>query len=70
MNLRNNEITVGEILQNPKAKALLQREAPKLAKNPMLPMSYAIPLKDVLTYSKGVVPQFKVKQILSQLEKM
>lgn len=70
MNLRNNEITVGEILKNPNARALFQREVPSLANNPMLPMSYSIPLKDILTYSKGVIPQFKVKQLLSQLEKI
>ena len=70
MNLRNNQITVGEILQNPKARALLQKEAPKLATHPMLPLSYSIPLCELLKYSQGMIPQFKVRQILSQLEKM
>ncbi len=48
MNLRNYEITVGEVLQNPKAKALLTRELPMVMRHPMLPVARAIPLKDII----------------------
>ena len=36
MNLKNGQITVGEVLSNPNARALLQREYPALLNHPML----------------------------------
>lgn len=70
MNLRNNEITVGEVLSNPRARQLLQREIPMIMNHPMMPMANAIPLKDVITYTKGYVPKMKLNSILNQLEKL
>ena len=46
MNLKNYQITVGEVLQNPQAKAMLQKELPMVMRHPMLPMANAIPLND------------------------
>ena len=48
MNLKNYQITVGEVLQNPQAKAMLQKELPMVMRHPMLPMANAIPLKDAV----------------------
>lgn len=61
MNLKNYQITVGEVLQNPQAKAMLQKE---------LPMANAIPLKDVIHYAGGYVSQRKMQNILNQLSKL
>lgn len=70
MNLRNNEITVGEVMKNPQARQLLQREVPALLNHPMFQMSYSIPLRDVITFTKGFIPQMKLKSIMSQLERL
>ena len=57
MNLKNYQITVGEVLQNPQAKAMLQKELPMVMRHPMLPMANAIPLKDVIHYAAAMCPK-------------
>ena len=47
MDLKNYNITVGEVLKNPQAKAMLQKELPMIMRHPMLPMANAIPLRDI-----------------------
>lgn len=70
MNLKNYQITVGEVLQNPQAKAMLQKELPMVMRHPMLPMANAIPLKDVINYAGGYVSQRKMQNILDQLSRL
>ena len=70
MNLRNYEITVGEVLQNPKAKALLTRELPMVMRHPMLPVARAIPLKDIINNAGRYISPQKMQSILNELEKV
>ncbi|WP_296629254.1 hypothetical protein [uncultured Negativibacillus sp.] len=70
MNLKNYNITVGEVLQNPQARALLQRELPMIMRHPMLPMANAIPLRDIINNAGGYVSQKKIQSILQQLERL
>lgn len=70
MNLKNYNITVGEVLQNPHARALLQRELPMIMRHPMLPMANAIPLRDIINNAGGYVSQKKIQSILQQLERL
>ena len=39
MNLKNNRITLGELLDNPASHAVLQRRFPTLLRHPMLNMA-------------------------------
>ena len=52
MDLKNYNITVGEVLKNPQAKAMLQKELPMIMRHPMLPMANAIPLRDAVHFGK------------------
>ncbi len=70
MNLRNYEITVGEVLQNPRAKALLTRELPMVMRHPMLPVARAIPLKDIINNAGRYISPQKMQSILNELEKI
>lgn len=70
MNLKNYNITVGEVLQNPQARALLQKELPMIMRHPMLPMANAIPLRDIINNAGGYVSQKKIQSILQQLERL
>ena len=70
MNLKNYNITVGEVLQNPQARALLQRELPMIMRHPMLPMANTIPLRDIINNAGGYVSQKKIQSILQQLERL
>ena len=53
MNLKNGQITVGEVLSNPNARALLQREYPALLNHPMLGMARGMTLNQVLVMARG-----------------
>lgn len=70
MNLKNYNITVGEVLQNPQARALLQREIPMVMRHPLLPVANAIPLRDIINNAGGYVSQKKIQSILQQLERL
>lgn len=70
MNLKNYNITVGEVLQNPQAKAMLQKELPMVMRHPMLPVARSIPLKDVMNYAGGYISPKKMQSILDKLSKI
>ena len=68
MNLRNNQITVGEILANPQARTLLSLEFPMVRGSPMRARARNMPLQNVLFYARRYVPQQKINQVLAQLQ--
>lgn len=68
MQLRNGEITIGEILRDPRAKAILTRELPDLARSPLLAFAGNMSLNRVIALSKGRVAPEKVQSILEQLK--
>lgn len=69
MNLRENKITLGELMQNPNAKTILEQELPRYMNHPMLKFAYSMPLSGIINFSAGKVPPSKVNSILKQLEK-
>ena len=70
MNLRNYEITVAEVLKNPQARALLQKEFPQVMNHPMFAMAQGMPLREVINRAKNFVPKVKMNQLIAQLKKM
>lgn len=68
MNLRNGQITVNEVLSNPRARMLLQREIPMIMGHPMLRMAGNMTLTQVLRYAGGRVPQDQINRILEELK--
>ncbi len=70
MNLKNGQITVGEVLSNPNARALLQREYPALINHPMLGMARGMTLNQVLGMARGKVSQQQVNRLFEQLSRI
>jgi len=69
MKLRNGEITIREILMNPEAKKIMQKELPQYMNNPMLmTMAQNMSLRQVVGYSRGKVPKEKIDSLLEQLK--
>ena len=69
MKLRNGEITVKEILLNPAAKQLMQREFPQYMNNPMLMgMAQNMTLRQVFVHSKGKISKEKRDSLLAQIK--
>lgn len=68
MDLRSGKITLGEVLSNPKAKALLQKELPELADSPLLLFARNMTVAQILQMTKGKIPEEKVTRLLEQLK--
>lgn len=68
MDLRGNQITVGEIVSSPQAKELLKREFPEIMNPLMLQMAKNMTLANVLELGKGRYPQTKIDSVLAQLQ--
>lgn len=69
MDLRNYQITVGEILENQQARILLQREFPQLMTPMMLRMGRNMTIKSVLQFA-GNIPRQKINRVLKELEEL
>jgi hypothetical protein len=67
MDLRNNQITVGELLENPAAKKLLEKEFPEITNPMMLGFARPMTIAKVLEFSRGQYPQDKIDKILAAL---
>jgi hypothetical protein len=70
MNLRDNQITIGELMTNSSAKALLKKEFTEVANPLMLSMARKMTLESVLNLAKGRYPQEKIQRVLSELQAM
>lgn len=68
VDLQNGNITMGQILRVPQAKAILAKELPELVHSPLVALAGNMSLNQVLALSRGRVAPAKVKAILEQLK--
>ena len=68
MDLMQNKIKVGILMQNNEAAKLLKTEFPRWAKSPLLKMAGQMTLEDVLKIAKKHVPQEKIDAVLEKLQ--
>ena len=69
MDLNRNQITLGELLENPKARAVLQRRFPMVMKHPLMGAARTITLEQILSLAREYVPQKKLDEILEELRR-
>lgn len=69
MDLKNGRVTVGDLLDHPGAKAVLQKRFPMLMKHPMMGAARTITLEQILAVAREFVPQKKIDEALSELKK-
>ncbi len=70
MNLRNGQITLRELLSNPKAYQVLQRESPIPLTHPLVKRAGNMTLNQLLGLAKGRVSQGQVSRILDELKRL
>ena len=68
MDLKNNTITVGEILKNPAAKALLMHNFPELNNQFLLRMAQSMSLENTLKLAIGRYDQDRIEKVISDLK--
>lgn len=67
MDLQNGRVTVGGLLQNPAARALLEREFPMLREPRWRRRVWNLPLGRVLQIAPRYLPQRRIDSLLRQL---
>ena len=70
MQLYNHNVTVGRLLANPQARAVIDREFPGLLQNPMVRFARRMTLRQILQRARGIVPQEKIERVLRELESL
>lgn len=70
MDLRNGQITVGELLRNPRVHALAMREFPELRSPLARRMVWNMPLNQILAMNRGRISTARAAHLLRQLRQL
>ena len=70
MDLRGKQITVGELLDNPKSKAVFQRRFGKFMKHPMVGAARSLSLSQLQEMAAVYIPQKAIQETLRELEQL
>jgi len=68
MDLRQNQITVGELLQNPRARAVFQRRFGKWMKHPMVQAVHSLTLAQLSEMAAVYLPKKTIEETIQELK--
>ena len=70
MDLRNQTITVGELLDDPRARAVFQRRFGKWMKHPMVGAARSLTLEQLAEMAAVYLPQTVIQDTLRELRQL
>lgn len=70
MNLKNNTITVGELLDNPAALGVFQRRFGRLIKHPIVGASRSLTLAQLTEMAAVYLPKRTIEETLNELKNL
>lgn len=70
MELRNNTITVGELLDNPRSRAVFQRRFGRLMQHPMVKAARSLTLCQLTEMAAVYLPQSVIQDTLRELRQL
>ncbi len=70
MDLQGGNIKVSQLLQNPQARAILNREFPGVINSPMVRMAQGMSLNRVISHVRGKIPQSTINRVLKELKEL
>ena len=70
MNLKNNKITVGELLDYGPAKAVFQRRFPMVMRHPLLGASRTVTLEQLIAMAGNYIPKETIEETLNELKRV
>ena len=70
MNLKNNTVTVGELLADPKARAVFQRRFGKWMKHPMVTAGHSLTLAQLVELAGVYLPKKIIEETLKELAEL
>lgn len=69
MDLKHNRITVGELMDNPKSRAVFQRRFPMVLKHPLAGAARTVTLEQIVAIAQAYIPQKKIDETLDELRR-
>lgn len=70
LDLRNHKITLGEILDEPRARTLLMKKFPLVFKKQFNPVSKTVTLEQLIALIGGFLPQRLLNDTIRELEQL
>lgn len=70
MDLKNNRITVGELLDYAPAKAVFQKRFPAVMRHPMLGAARTVTLEQLIAVAGAYIPKRTVDETLNELRRV
>ena len=70
MDLRNHTMTVGELLDNPRSRAVFQRRFGKLMNHPMVGAARSLTLRQLAEMAAVYLPKKTIQDTLRELEQL
>ena len=70
MDLRNNKITVAELLDNDRSRAVFQRRFGKWMKHPMVNAARSLTLAQLMEMAKVYIPQKTINDTWRELKQL
>ena len=69
MNLKNNRITVGELLDDPRSRGVFQRRFGHMLRNPLVEAGRSLTLEQLITLAGAKLPRKVIEETLEELKK-
>lgn len=70
MDLKNNKITVGELLDHPGARAVLIKRFPLVMKKPLTGAARTVTLEQLISFLSPYLPAAVIQNTLNDLKKL
>ena len=70
MDLRNNQITLGELWDNPRSRGVFQKRLPIIAKHPVKGAARTVTLQQLVDFTNGWIPASIITGVLQDLKKL
>lgn len=70
LDLKNNQITIQELLRNPKAKELFQKRFGEWMKHPLFAAAQSLTLAQLMDLAKVYLPQNVIQSTLNDLRRL
>lgn len=70
MDLRDNQITLGELWDNPRSRAVFQKKIPMLAKHPVKGAARTVTLAQLADFMSSWVPGMMINGVIQDLRRL
>lgn len=70
MDLHNNQILVGQLLDNPAAHAVFQKRFGKFMNHPMVPAARSLTLQQLISFAQVYLPKVVINETLRDLQRL